>query len=141
MSSPASVSERLPAPEPEPEGSPIAAELHAPQFSPEHDLRVLHELLFQFTTTLRPAERPPLGDNEDITAALTGGNRRKAVFVSSLHPAVRSGTLIDRWGTPYHFHPRASDAIDVRSAGPDGVLFTEDDLLHPRREPVLPVRP
>jgi hypothetical protein len=92
---------------------------------------VLRGLLAQFATTLRLAERPPLGDNADIAAALAGHNRRRIVFLPASHPALRDGLLRDREGTPYHFHPRSSDAIDVRSAGPDRVLFTDDDLVEP----------
>ena len=113
----------------EPAASPLAAELHAARVDAAHDLEVLRGLLGQFTTTLRPAERPPLGDNADITAALAGRNRRRIVFIPSRHPALRGGLLHDREGTPYHFHPRSAEAIDVRSAGPDRVLFTADDLV------------
>ena len=109
--------------------SPLADELHAARFDAAHDLVVLRGLLAQFTTTFRPAERPPLGDNADIVAALTGRNRRHIVFLPPSHPALRDGLLRDREGTPYHFHARSADAIDVRSAGPDHVLFTGDDLV------------
>ena len=109
--------------------SPLADELHAARFDAVHDLAVLRGLIGQLTTTLRLAERPPLGDNADISAALTGKNRRRVVFVPEGHAAIRDGLLVDRWGTPYHFHARAADAIDVRSAGPDRVLFTGDDAV------------
>ncbi len=113
----------------EPAYSPLADELHAARFDAAHDLEVLRGLLSQFTTTLRLAERPPLGDNADIAAALTGRNPRRVVFLPVSHPALRDGLLRDREGTPYHFHARSSDLIDVRSAGPDRVLFTADDLV------------
>ena len=112
-----------------PEHSPLADELHAATFDERHDLVVLHGLLGQLTTSLRLAERPPLGDNADIAAALTGRNRRRIVFVPPIHPALRDGLLVDRRGVPYHFHARSADAIDVRAAGADGVLFTGDDLV------------
>lgn len=113
----------------DPLGSPLANELHAPRHDAAHDLVVLRGLLSQFTTTLRLAERPPLGDNADITAALTGANRRRLVVIPPQHPALRSGLLVDRHGTPYHFHARSADSIDVRSAGSDLTLFTADDLV------------
>ena len=109
--------------------SPLAAELHAPGRDEAGDVAALRGLLGQFTTTLRPAERPPLGDNADIAAALTGRNRRRLAFLPFGHPALRDGLLVDRRGTPYHFHARSADAIDVRSAGPDRVLFTADDQV------------
>ena len=115
----------------EPAYSPLADELHAARFDAAHDLVVLRGLLGQFTTTLRLAERPPLGDNADIAAALAGKNRRRVVFIPAEHPALRAGMLVDRAGVPYHFHARSADVIDVRSAGPDRVLFTADDLVSP----------
>jgi hypothetical protein len=114
-----------------PEHSPLADELNAPGFDTAHDLVVLRGLIGQLTTVLHLAERPPLGDNADLVAALTGRNRRHVVFVPPNHPALRAGLLVDRWGTPYHFHARSADAIDPRSAGPDRVLFTADDILSP----------
>ena len=90
---------------------------------------VLRGLLAQLTITFRLDQRPPLGDNADITAALTGRNRQRIVFVSPDHPAIHDGTLIDRWGTPYHFHARSAEVFDLRSAGPDRTIFTPDDLL------------
>jgi hypothetical protein len=113
----------------EPAYSPLADELHAERFDAAHDLEVLRGLIGQLTTTLRLAERPPLGDNADISAALTGKNRRRVVFVPPTHVALRGGLLVDRLGTPYHFHARSADAIDVRSAGSDRMLFTADDLV------------
>ena len=113
----------------EPAYSPLADEFHAARFDAAHDLEVLRALVGQLTTTLRLAERPPLGDNADIAAALSGRNRRRVVFVPPTHAALREGVLVDRLGTPYHFHARSADAIDVRSAGPDRVLFTADDLV------------
>lgn len=115
----------------EPAYSPLADELLAARFDAAHDVEVLRGLIGQFTTTLRLAERPPLGDNADLVAALTGANRRRLVFVPPGHPALREGLLVDRWGTPFHFHARSADVIDVRSAGPDRVLFTADDLANP----------
>jgi general secretion pathway protein G len=38
----------------------------------------------------------------------------------------------DPWGHPYHYaspHPTKPDEIDLRSAGPDGEIDTEDDVF------------
>ncbi len=110
-------------------GSPLAAELSAPGGTPARDLAVLGGLIAQFTTTYKPGQLPPLGDNEDITAALTGHNRQHVVFIPPDHPAIDAqGRLLDRWGSPYFFHARGAETIDLRSAGPDRTLFTPDDL-------------
>jgi hypothetical protein len=110
--------------------SPLADELLAARYDAAHDIVTLGAIINQFNTLLRLNERPPLGDNRDISAALTGANRRRVVFIPPTHPALRGGLLVDRWGTPLQFHARSADAIDVRSAGPDRVLYTADDLTN-----------
>ena len=92
------------------------------------DVRRLHLVLGNFLLAVKDPYRPPLGDNRDITRALTGANRRGLVMVKGDDAGIRDGQLVDRWGTPYWFHPRAPDVIDIVSAGPDRVLFTGDDL-------------
>jgi hypothetical protein len=99
------------------------------------DVARVHATLVNFLTLVKDPHRPPMGDNIDITRALGGGNRLGEVFVPSHDTQVVDGQLVDRWGTPYHFHPRAPDAIDVRSAGPDRTLFTGDDITWPKPAP------
>ena len=106
-----------------------AGDLHADGQDEARDVAALRGLLGHLISSLRLSERPPLGDNADITAALLGWNRRRIAFLAPDHPALRGGLLVDRRGAPYHFHARSADAIDVRSAGADRVLFTEDDLV------------
>ncbi len=110
-------------------GSPLVRELNAPEGDGRRDLAVLHQLLGQFTTTFTAAQLPPLGDNEDVTAALTGRNRRRLVFLPPDSPLIDArGRLLDRWGTPYFFHAMSAETIELRSAGPDRQLFTADDI-------------
>jgi hypothetical protein len=50
-------------------------------------------------------------------------------FLPAHHPVFNEqGQLVDRWGTPLFFHATARDRLDIRSAGPDKSLWTEDDL-------------
>jgi len=120
----------LPKDQPPPDHSPLADELNAPNNAPQRDLEILKQILGQFTTTLKPGYAPPLGDNHDITAALTGHNKLHITFIPPNHPAIDpQGRLLDRWGTPYFFHARSADTFDLRSAGPDKILFTEDDVV------------
>jgi hypothetical protein len=98
--------------------------------SPEEDVRALHQLVGNFLTAVKDPYRPPLGDNEDLARAMMGGNRYGHVFVPTNDARVVDGKIVDRWGTPYFFHNRAPDAIDVRSAGPDRALFTADDVTN-----------
>jgi hypothetical protein len=115
-------------------GFPLAKQLNAAGQSAERDVEVLHGLVSQFLLLVKEPNRPPLGINEDFAKAFGGDNPAALIALPSTHPAWVDGRLVDRWGTPYHFHPRAANAIDIRSAGPDRALFTGDDLSWPRAQ-------
>jgi hypothetical protein len=70
----------------------------------------------------------PVGQNEDITAALLGANKERVAFIPPDSPAIKNGKLIDPWGTPYWFHAQSGQEMEIHSAGPDQELFTTDDL-------------
>jgi hypothetical protein len=73
----------------------------------------------------------PVGTNPEITRALSGHNPRQANFIQP-EAGMRingNGELVDPWGTPYFFHQLSGHDMEVRSAGPDGVMWTADDLV------------
>jgi hypothetical protein len=39
------------------------------------------------------------------------------------------GELVDPWGTPYFFHQLSGTDMEIRSAGPDKTMWTDDDLM------------
>lgn len=93
------------------------------------DLRVLHEVFTAWLTTYR-SEGNPVGENEEITAALCGRNRLGVAFISSHHQAINErGELCDRWGTPFRFHQLSGTRMEIRSAGADRRFGTPDDAL------------
>lgn len=106
------------------------ADLHSPRVSPRDDLRIVEGLIQNFLSSLKPADvAPPMGFNEEITRALTGRNPLNVAFLPGNHPSIDAqGRICDRWGTPYFFHPQSALVIDLRSAGPDKKLFTDDDV-------------
>ncbi|MES2570919.1 MAG: hypothetical protein V4710_12805, partial [Verrucomicrobiota bacterium] len=60
---------------------------------------------------------------------LRGRNPRNlAIIPAELRAVNPAGQLLDRWGTPYFFHPVSSSLLEVRSAGPDRRFWTADDL-------------
>lgn len=72
----------------------------------------------------------PTGSNPEITRALLGANPRKARFVDPASVSVNErGELLDAWGHPYFFHAISGTRMEIRSAGPDGRLFTADDIV------------
>jgi hypothetical protein len=71
----------------------------------------------------------PIGTNSEITKALLGANSRKARFVASEARLNSAHQLVDRWDHPYFFHQLSRSRIEIRSAGPDGAMWTSDDQI------------
>lgn len=103
----------------------LAANLNSTTHAPEEDLQILDELISTYRRTLGTN---PSGDNSDIVAALVGG-APEGTFFPRQSTALRGGELLDRWGTPYWFHPINATTTEIRSAGPDKQLFTSDDIV------------
>jgi hypothetical protein len=73
----------------------------------------------------------PVGTNPEITQALNGDNPKQVKFISEesgLRINAR-GELVDYWGTPFFFHQLSGTEMEIRSAGPDRVMWTADDLV------------
>jgi|GEM_PF-1008718 len=72
---------------------------------------------------------PVAADNQEFVSHLIGKNKKGVQILAHDHPAINEeGMLVDRWGTPYFFHPMSEKLVELRSAGPDGILFNEDDI-------------
>jgi hypothetical protein len=103
-----------------------------PLNAPGHDIRTDLKLVGETIETFRsnfPHDGNPAGSNAEITAALTGKNKLRFAFIPPTHPAInRDGELCDRWGTPFFFHAESATRMEVRSAGPDRKMWTEDDV-------------
>jgi hypothetical protein len=72
----------------------------------------------------------PVGTNPEITRALQGENPKQINFLKADGNRVNgNGELVDPWGTPYFFHQLSGKQMEIRSAGPDGKMWTADDLV------------
>ena len=71
----------------------------------------------------------PVGTNAEITKALNGGNAAAANYLPASRRTNAGGELLDIWGTPYFFHQMSASHMEVRSAGPDKMLWTSDDIV------------
>jgi hypothetical protein len=70
----------------------------------------------------------PVGTNAEIMAALMGNNPKQARLGPPDGTQLNDkGELLDRWGTPYFFHQLSRDHMEIRSAGEDKVMWTDDD--------------
>lgn len=120
----------LPKPDPlaiDPEVQRLADDLASRSQSPVRDLEIVGGFIEMYRKVFQQGN--PIGLNEDITAVLTGQNARKGILFPPGSPMIVRGQLVDRWGTPYWFHPNNSHQMEIRSAGPDKDLFTPDDVV------------
>ncbi|MEO1844642.1 MAG: hypothetical protein ABGZ37_10240 [Akkermansiaceae bacterium] len=105
----------------------LAESLNDPEASAEDDLGVVEELIRNYQQRL--SRVPTGGLNEEIVGSLRGRNPWKLVYIGEENAELNEkGELLDRFGTPYYFHPISETRIDVRSAGPDRKFWTEDDV-------------
>jgi hypothetical protein len=73
----------------------------------------------------------PVGTNPEFARQLGGDNPKHINFIST-DSGMRldgDGELVDPWGTPYFFHQISGSDTEVRSAGPDRVMYTSDDIV------------
>jgi len=109
--------------------SALARDLNSPAGNIQSDLRIVLEVVDAFRTNF-PREGNPVGSNAEITATLTGANRLGLALIPRGHRAINAaGELCDRWGTPLFFHAESGRRMEVRSAGPDRRMWTEDDVV------------
>jgi hypothetical protein len=95
----------------------------------EHDLTEVAHLMENYTLLVKNYATQPLSANEDWAAALRGQNPAHERFLPDNHPAFNAqGKLVDRWGTPLFFHALGGGRFELRSAGPDRKLWTDDDI-------------
>ena len=73
----------------------------------------------------------PVGSNAEITRALLGENPGQVNFISADNGLRVNGKneLIDAFGTPFFFHQMSGTEMEIHSAGPDKILWTDDDLV------------
>lgn len=72
----------------------------------------------------------PVGTNAEVMRALMGDNPRQATLGPPEGQTLNAqGELVDRWGVPLFFHQLSKTQMEIRSAGPDQVLWTEDDVV------------
>jgi len=104
-----------------------AARLNTAGQTAMDDIATLQVLLGEYR---RHLGGNPVGDNDEITAALLGRNpKRLACLPATGGPFLDTGgRLIDRWGTPYFFHALSGSEMQIISAGQDRTLYTADDI-------------
>lgn len=72
---------------------------------------------------------------KEFTSRLSGNNPRGIRYmVLNTYPLDREGLIIDEWGRPLQISRPDINRLEIRSAGRDGKLDTQDDIVtvHPR---------
>jgi len=109
---------------------PIADDIppfNSPDATADDDLATIELLFSEFR---KHQGGNPIGENDEITASLLGGNPKHLAYLPAKGPHLNAtGQLIDRWGTPYFFHQLSSSETEIRSAGPDKEMYTPDDMV------------
>ncbi len=104
--------------------------LNDPAQTAAEDVAAIEAVVADYRAVYR--ENPLGGLNVEITAALRGDNPKRIRFLPDGRGRFNAdGELLDRWGRPYFFHKLSGQRLDVRSAGPDGRMFTDDDVTGP----------
>ncbi len=107
---------------------PLADELGSAHSSPSREPAIILEVLDAYRRSF--GAYPAGENNRQFVNALLGANAQKLPFIPRDHPRLNGdGEIIDAWGTPFFFHLISQASIEVRSAGPDRILFTNDDLI------------
>ena len=111
----------------------IANGLHSEDSAPEEDLEYIDQSLSFYRLSFQ--RNPVAADNRMVMKALLGENPGNLVVFPFDHPSLDStGQLLDRWGTPYFFHPLSGTKMEIFSAGPDKTLNTPDDIAWAERD-------
>lgn len=111
---------------------PMAASLGTASIPPEREPEILFEILEAYRRVT--GSFPVAEDNRHMMTLLTSGLHSMPGVFPQTHPRRNAGgEITDGWGTPYFFHHISSQQIEVRSAGPDRIFYTPDDIIVPRR--------
>ncbi len=96
-----------------------------------HDLELMDRLLGSYRTLVKGDDPLNFASNATIAESIRGKNPAHMAFLPERHRAFNeAGEIVDRWKTPLFFHVLSQDQIEIRSAGPDKQMWTDDDLQH-----------
>ena len=121
-------------------GDHILSNYATPESDGKKDVELFYHYLTNIFMLIKSRDSHQYAINEDLADFLRGKNDYKTPCVSSdSHIFNNEGMIIDRWGTPIHIHTLSRDRFEIRSAGPDKKIFSEDDFLWPQPQPGLGV--
>jgi hypothetical protein len=103
-----------------------AADLPVPRKTAETDqqLQIASASLRDYRSAFH---ENPVGSNAEITQRLLGKNPRSVRYLPANAHINNASELTDRWDQPVFFHQISGTLMEIRSAGPDHVMWTGDD--------------
>ena len=103
--------------------------------SAAEDLEMMARFIDSVFILVKQRDTADYSTNEDLVLFLHGSNSHHLPFLAKDGPALNGkGQLVDRWNSPLIPHPISRKLLELRSAGPDKIPYTGDDLLWPDRE-------
>lgn len=120
---------------PEPPNSPtLGDQILAPYGSSkstlEDDITLFRNYLSNVFILVKQRDPRHYSTNQDLAEFLLGKRGQLEPYLSSSTPVLSpSNELIDRHGSPLIIHPLSRDQIEIRSAGPDKIPYTKDDVV------------
>ena len=117
-------------------GDQILADYASPESDGQEDVKLFYHYLTNIFMLIKSRDSKQYAINEDLASFLLGKNNYKTPCVSAdSHIFNEKGLIVDRWQTPIHIHTISNDRFEIRSAGPDRKIFSEDDFIWPPPEP------
>lgn len=102
---------------------------YAAETSPARNDVQTVSLMLESAFMLMKDQMPSFSGNQELVTILQGKNPSGMKFLSTSFPYLdQEGQLLDRWRNPLFFHRISGSMIDVRSAGPDGIMWNVDDV-------------
>lgn len=112
------------------EENPFALEYGEEGGNIKRDLEALRDVVTSCQLIMKNFDTFHLPGNPEIVRFLRGGNPEMLAWIPREHPHINAdGELLDRNGTPIHFHRLSGLRIEYRSAGADGKHWTDDDVV------------
>ncbi|MEM6886340.1 MAG: hypothetical protein AAF571_15060 [Verrucomicrobiota bacterium] len=93
------------------------------------DLAEVRDLIEVYHSYLKDPDGLPTAGNRAIVKAFAGENVHRIRFIDPEADYINdNGELVDRWNSPLYFHFEDARFPDIRSAGPDRQIWTQDDI-------------
>ncbi|BDS06747.1 hypothetical protein NT6N_17870 [Oceaniferula spumae] len=118
------------------ENSEFDQEFYKPGGNQKNDLRLLADVLMNARILVKDHHTLVFADNRDFTKFISGNNKHSVAWIRPDHPSInRHGEITDRQGNPLFFHQESSSYTILRSAGNDGIMWNEDDIIFDPKQP------